>query len=173
MTRSIYIAVLALAVLCTPVSANAQFGRLIEPQNLLALFSEGCTSSAPSFAAKLPPKANARKWDELGRTAAAHPGDRGWLVSIHGLPAIVDISRPAGGGETCSTSAVSDPDQIVSALTKLLQKRPDSTVTQNTRAGPTLVRFWNPSKRFPYPLKVTSTPGQAMTRITITIPGRR
>lgn len=147
--------------------ASAQYGRLVPPPALLDQFDKSCGASQPDFAAKLPPMASRLHWDELGLSKAARPGDRGWLVAVGGQPVIVDISKPAPGQQLCSTSSVTNPGAILRLLTQRAGRKPDYARTKND----SLIQGWKPSARASGEIFITTSPGQAMARITLkTVP---
>lgn len=159
--RNILTAAAAAALAISP--ASAQYGRLTPPDAMLGLFSRACVAGAPRFSAYVPLLAKREKWDALGLSASARPGDQGWLVSVGGQPAIVDIHRPTPTTETCSVSAVTAPSALVQSMTKRQGRGPDMQRTQ--AAG--LVKGWTRTieKR---PVSITvPTDGRAMARITI------
>jgi hypothetical protein len=155
-------ATMAALALATPVATRAQYGRLVDPKRALAFFNTACIASAPSFSTRVAAKAKASKWDELGLSRKAKPGDRGWLVSLNGLPAIVDISR-TGPVQKCSINLVTDPSQVLALISKIEGRKPD--FRRETKV--TLEQGWNATKRIPNPLMVTTTPGVAMVRVTM------
>jgi hypothetical protein len=142
--------------------ASAQYGRLTDPARMITLFSQACVAGAPRFSAFVPVFAKQQRWDELGHSATARPGDRGWLIALAGQPAIVDIHQPAPGIETCSVSAVTAPNALVAAMTKREGHAPDT----EKRQADEVVKGWTRSieRR---PLSVTVPDGRAMARITM------
>lgn len=160
--RKILTAAAAAALATSP--ASAQYGRLTPPDALLGLFSRACVAGAPRFSSFLPVLAKRERWDQLGLSASAKPGDQGWLVSVGGQPAIVDIHRPTPGTETCSVSAVTAPGGLVQAMTRRQKRNPD--VQRNQAGG--LVKGWSRTIEG-RPVTVTvPTDGRAMARITLT-----
>lgn len=153
---------MACMALLLPTPASAQLGRLIETSQLVPMFNRVCVRNAPTFAARIPAIARAEKWDELKTSPTAKAGDRGWLVSIKGQPSIVDIGR-ISGGERCSVNAVGDPNAIMKALSQIMGTKPATSNGPNR----TQVRSWGASKGRPA-ISVTSSPGQAMARLTAT-----
>ena len=155
------------ASLCV-APAVAQYGRLTPPDAMLGLFSRACVAGAPTFSTFVPLLAKRERWDPLGLSKTARPGDQGWLVSVGGQPAIVDIHRPTPTTQTCSVSAVTAPSALVASMTKRQGHKADM---ERTQVGG-LVKGWTRTieKR---PVSITvPTDGRAMARITIAAGGR-
>jgi hypothetical protein len=164
--RNAIVAALAATLLVAP--ATAQYGRLTPPDAMLGLFSRACVAGAPSFSTFVPLLAKRERWDPLGLSKTARPGDQGWLVSLNGQPAIVDIHRPTPDTQTCSVSAVTAPSALIAGMTKRQGRKADM---ERTQAGG-LVKGWTRTieKR---PVSITvPTDGRAMARITIAAGGR-
>lgn len=162
MHKTITAALTAALAIAMPGATQAQYGRLVDPKRALAFFNTACIASAPSFSTSVAAKAKTSKWDELGLSKKAKPGDRGWLVSLNGLPAIVDISR-SGAVQKCSINLVTDPSQVLALISKIEGRKPD--FRRETKVS--LEQGWNPTKKIPNPLMVTTTPGVAMVRVTM------
>lgn len=154
----------AILVAGAPLTANAQYGRLTAATDVFNLFKTSCLSTGPGFSTSIPLKAKLGHWDELGLTAKARPGDRGWLIAIKGQPSILDIKKPSPTSETCSVSAVTSPQDVVAAINKLTGK----SATQKSGAHGAVLYNWLRSPKAPFPISVSVNPGQAMARITAT-----
>ena len=157
-----------LVAACLSVPATAQYGRLVPPEAMLSVFSEACVAGAPRFSQWTPRLAERKRWDALGLSGSARPGDRGWLVSANGQPVIVDIHRPKSGTETCSVSAVTAPQALIAAMTKREGRGPDL----DRRTPVQTVKGWTRTieKR---PISVTMPlDGRALARITIAADAR-
>jgi hypothetical protein len=159
-----HLAIVAVAATTLSAPAYAQYGRLTPPDALIGLFSRACVAGAPRFSTFLPTLAKRERWDQLGLSASAKPGDQGWLVSVGGQPAIVDIHRPTPTTETCSVSAVTAPGGLVQAMTRRQKRAPD--IQRNQAGG--LVKGWSRTIEG-RPVSITvPTDGRAMARITLT-----
>jgi hypothetical protein len=156
------IAIIAAALsLASAASADAQYGRLVPADKLVALHGTACRASAPDFETKVAIEARRQKWDEYGVSAKAKPGDRAWLVAIGGQPSIVDISR-AGRTQRCSVNAVSAPAAVLALVTKAQGRKPDGVRSQGPNGTVSIWRV-SPGRT----LSVTVPIGQALSRITL------
>lgn len=109
-----FLPVLALAAAAMP--AQAQLTPTTPTQGFIDLQRRACLAALPNISTRLPAIARAGHWDEYGRTARTPVGARAWLVAVSRTPAIVALSRTADGGESCSVSAATIPQAIVSAI---------------------------------------------------------
>lgn len=160
MTRKTAVLIAAAAATLTPGHATAQYGRLVPPQKVLALHAAACAAGSTDFETSLPKLARRRGWDEYGRSATARPGDRAWLVSLDGQPAIVDISKQ-GRSQRCSVNAVTGPAGLLSLVRAQRGRAPDRVTRKGTSGD---VSLWRLTPRTT--VSVTVPMGQAIGRIT-------
>lgn len=154
-----------MAALICAAPATAQFGRLVPTNTVLQLSLNACIAPGTDFQRTVPALARRSKWDEYGKKPGTPVTTRGWLVAPNGQPVIVDIARNGAVG-TCSVNAVSDPAAIVKAI-RGARGAPRTTRSPNGD----VVHVWPASKGRPV-TSVVNSPGQAMTRVTVTAPAR-
>lgn len=159
----------ALATLATaataamiPNAASAQYGRLVDTNRIVALAKRACVAGSPDHQRTVATLAAREKWDEYGKKPGTPATTRAWLVALSGQPAIVDIERN-GPVSRCSVNAVSDPNAVGRAVAAMLGRQADRT--SHPQGG--TIRTWRATRAVPL-VTVTSAPGQAMTRVTIT-----
>lgn len=151
------------AALLAPRPVSAQLGRLVSTPDLLQLTASTCVASGADFQVTVPTAAIKGHWDEYGKKPGTPSTTRAWLVSVKGLPVVVDISK-AGPVGMCSVSAVSDPAAVTNAITVNRGKPQISKRTNGDK-----VARWAAKGRLPT-MTVESSPGRAMTRISVLAP---
>jgi len=155
--------IMAMTLLSAP--ASAQFGRLVPTDTILRTSIGTCVTPGTDFQRSVPAIARRGKWDEYGTKPGTPRTTRGWLYAPNGQPVVIDIARNGSIG-TCSVNAVSDPNAIVKAI-RGARGTPRVTRTPNGD----VVSLWPATKGRPV-TSVTTSPGQAMTRVTVTAPAR-
>jgi hypothetical protein len=145
--------------------ASAQFGRLVPTDTILRTSLATCITPGTDFQRTVPVIAKRAKWDEYGKKPGTPATTRGWLYAPGGQPVVVDIARNGSIG-TCSINAVSDPNAIIKSI-RAARGAPRVTRTPNGD----VVSLWPATKGRPVTSVITS-PGQAMTRVTITAAAR-
>ncbi len=156
-------AAIAMCILSAP--ASAQFGRLVPTDTILRTSVGTCVTPGTDFQRTVPTIAKRGKWDEYGTKPGTPRTTRGWLYAPNGQPIVVDIATNGSVG-TCSVNAVSDPSAIVKAI-RAARGAPRVNRTPNGD----IVYLWPATKGRPV-TSVTNSPGQAMTRVTVTAPAR-
>ena len=154
---------LCAAAVLAPHPVSAQLGRLVSTPDLLQLTASTCVASGADFQITVPLAAAKGRWDEYGKKAGTPSTTRAWLVSLKGLPVVVDISETGRVG-MCSVNAVSDPAAVTNAITANRGKPQIST-----RSNGDKVARWAAKGKLPT-MSVESSPGRAMTRISVLAP---
>ena len=154
----------ALAMLLVAAPAAGQgLARLATPVAIAGLLDRTCIAAYPHPATALPAIAARERWDRLGTKGRTTDGAAGWLVSLGGQPAIIDVSAPSPW-ETCSLSTTTAPDVQIAYWKDRMGRAPDQSLTDGTVEK--RVWAWR-SAGVPGSITLTTQPGQPMARITI------